>query len=215
MPDRVYKANIRKRTGRAASERLRKEGLIPAVLYGHKKENVLLSLPRAEVEEFLREGQRTLDIEFTGGSEKALIKQIQYDALGTEVIHIDFNRVALDERVTVTVEIVSVGEPAGLAQDGMLEQPLRELEVECLASDIPQRLEVEVAELQIGDSVSVKDLKLPPGVKVLADGEMTVVIVRPPVVEEVVAAEEEVPAEEEAPAEPGAEEEDKKEEGGS
>jgi len=222
LPEKVFKANLREKTGRRASERLRKEGFIPAVLYGHKEENVHLSLPRAEMEQFLREGPRTLDLEYKGHTEKALIKDIQYDALGTEVIHIDFARVALYERVTVSVEIETVGEPAGAAQGGVLEQPLHEVEVECLASEIPQRLEVKIGELDIGDTIFVKDLKLPPGVKALADEEQAVVILRPPapeieeVVPEEVVAPEKVPAEEEAPTEVSAEEKKRgKEEGGS
>jgi large subunit ribosomal protein L25 len=216
LPDRVLKANVREKTGRRASQRLREEGFIPAVLYGHKEEIIHLSLPRAEMEEFLREGQRTLDINYKGDAEKALIKEIQYDALGTEIIHIDFARIALYERVTVSVEIEPIGEPTGAAEEGVLEQPLHELEVECLASDIPQRLQVEISHLQIGDSISVGDLKLPPGVKALADADQAVFVLQPPAMEEEEeVVPEEVPVEEEAPPEPEAEEEEGKEEGAS
>jgi large subunit ribosomal protein L25 len=135
---------------------------------------------------------------------------VQYDHLGLEVIHVDFARVSLDEKVEVTVPVELKGEPKGEKDGGVLQQIINELEVECLVTDIPDRIVHNVSEMALDDVLHIKDLQLPSGVRVLQDGELIVAQVREIKEEEVAPAavegeaEPEVigkKAEEEAPAE--------------
>ena len=128
-----------------------------------------------------------------GKSQQYLIKDVQYDYLGQEPIHLDLTRVALDERVQVRVGIELRGVPKGVSEGGVLDQHLADLEVECLVTEIPKTLHPMVIELGLNESLLVKDLDLPPGVVALADGEERVATVHPLMIAE--------PEVEEAPAE--------------
>jgi large subunit ribosomal protein L25 len=166
-----------RRTGRgsALARKLRRQGMVPAVLYGHKEATVSLSIPAGELVKALRHGVRILDLKTDGKIEKALIREAQWDYLGTELLHVDFARVSADERVQVTVPIEIRGVAPGIAAGGVLDQPIHNLLVECLAVALPESIRVNVGELQLGQAIHVKDLKLPEGVKALADPEALVV----------------------------------------
>ena len=216
-------AKPRSELGTRANRRLRDSGLLPGVIYGHKEAVVPVTLPRKQVVEHLNHGAHLFDLSLDGKSEKVLVKEVQYDHLGIEVIHVDFARVSLDEKVKVTVPVELKGTPKGEADGGVLQQIINELEVECLVTEIPEAIRHNVNEMALNDVVHIKDLKLPQGVKVLQDGDLIVATVKeilevvPAAVEEG-AAEPEVigrkPAEgEEAAAEgaaPAAEEKEKK-----
>ncbi|HZT82172.1 MAG TPA: 50S ribosomal protein L25 [Gemmataceae bacterium] len=187
------------REGRGSREarRLRQKGLIPAVLYGHKEETVALALPGEELEKVIRHGTHVLDLKTNRGVEKALIKEVQWDYLGKEILHVDFARVAADERVSVSVPIELRGIAIGTTHGGILEQPLHTVTVECLAIAVPGSIRVNVAELDVGQAIHVRQLQLPPDVKALADPEAIVVhVVAPAAAPEAAAA---------PPAEGGAE----------
>ena len=205
-------AKPRSELGSRANKRLRDAGLLPGVIYGHKEAVVPVTLPRKETENHLKHGAHVFDLAVDGKSEKCLVKEIQYDHLGLEVIHVDFARVSLDEKVRVTVPLELKGEPKGEKDGGVLQQIINELEVECLVTDIPDKITYNVSEMALDDVVHIKDLPVPQGVRILQDGELIAVQVREVKEEEVApaapaegeAAEPEVigkKAEEEAPAE--------------
>ncbi len=194
----LLKVERRSATGTRAAEALRRHGRVPAVMYGHGGDCVPLSVDEEVLAAALHSGARVVTLELDGAEQQALIKEIQYDTFGQELLHVDFARVALDERIVLEVSIEVHGDAKGALQGGVLEQPLHAVEIECLAASVPDNIRVEVAEMDIGDSIHVKDLALPSGVKTLANLDEVVVIIHPPRKAEEV----EVAIPEEAPAEP-------------
>jgi large subunit ribosomal protein L25 len=171
-------AKPRPELGSRANKRLRDAGLLPGVIYGHKEAVVPVTLPRKETVNQLKRGAHVFDLAVEGKSEKVLVKEVQYDHLGIEVIHVDFARVSLDEKVEVTVPVELKGEPKGEKDGGVLQQIINELEVECLVTDIPDRIVHNVSEMALDDVLHIKDLQLPAGVRVLRDAELIVAQVK-------------------------------------
>ncbi|MGB7157220.1 MAG: 50S ribosomal protein L25 [Tepidisphaeraceae bacterium] len=171
-------AKPRSELGSRANKRLRDAGFIPGVIYGHKEAVVPVTLPKKEVVGYLDKGAHVFDIALGGKSEKVLVKEVQYDHLGMEVLHVDFARVSLDERVEVTVPLELKGEPKGEADGGVLQQIVAELELECLVTEIPDAIRHNVSEMALGDVLHIKDLKLPPGVKAMQDEDLIVATVK-------------------------------------
>ncbi len=163
---------------------MRRKGLIPAVIYGHKEAAVSIALSAEEIEKIIRHGVHVVDLQLDGKTEKALIREVQWDHLGKDLLHVDFNRIAADERVVVTVPLTIRGTAPGIAAGGVLDQPLHSLSVECLAVQVPESIRVNVGELQLGQFIHVKDLVLPEGVKAMADPDQVVVHVAAKQVEE-------------------------------
>lgn len=173
--------------GSRANKRLRDSGAIPGVVYGHKEAVLPITLPKKELVTHLERGTHVFDLNMDGRSEKVLVKDVQYDHLGLEVLHVDFARVSLDERVEVTVSLELRGTPAGEAEGGVLQQIISELEVECLVTDIPEVIRHSVAEMGLNSVLHISDLKLPEGVKCLQDADQIVAMVKE-IAEEVEAA---------------------------
>jgi len=192
----VLVAQKREGRGSRLAQRLRAQGQIPGVLYGHKQATVSVALPGDALAHAIRHGTRVLDLRTDAGLEKVLIREVQWDHLGKDVLHVDFARVSADERIKISVRLEVRGTAPGVTAGGMLEQPLHSLHVECLAISIPDSIRVNVGELQLGTAIHVKDLKVPEGVKVLDDPDAIVVQVTTP------AAEPEAAVEEGATAEP-------------
>lgn len=168
-------AKNRSELGSRANKRLRDAGLIPAVIYGHKEAVVPVTLTRKEIAGHLNHGTHVFDLALDGGkAEKVLVKEVQYDHLGIEVLHVDFARVSLDETVEITVPLELKGEPKGEADGGVLQQLMSDLEVECRVTDIPAVIVHNVSEMALDDELRIKDLKLPPGVRALADEDQLV-----------------------------------------
>jgi large subunit ribosomal protein L25 len=187
----VVKLVTQPRQGRGSQKarRLRQKGLVPAVVYGHKEATVQIALPQEEISKAIRHGSHIVELQTDGKGQTALIKEIQWDHLGKELLHIDFARVAADERVTVPVPVEIRGTAPGIAQGGVLDQPLHTLHLECPVVSIPASIRVNVGELQLGGSIHVRDLVLPPGVKAMDDPDVIVVHVKAKIVEpEAVAA---------------------------
>jgi large subunit ribosomal protein L25 len=187
-------AKSRSELGSRANRRLRESGVLPGVIYGHKEAIVPVSLPRKEVVDHLNHGAHLFDLALDGKSEKVLVKEVQFDHLGIEVIHVDFARVSLDEKVKVNVPVELKGTPKGEADGGVLQQIINSLEVECLVTEIPEVIRHLVSEMALNDVVHIRDLKLPEGVRVLQDGDLIVATVKE-ILEVVVAAPEEGAAE--------------------
>ncbi|MFW6163669.1 MAG: 50S ribosomal protein L25 [Planctomycetota bacterium] len=199
----TLQAEKRHEVGSRAARRLRAEGIMPAVLYGHRRGTVHLSIPARDFERLLHDGIRLLDLEIGGTVEPAIIKDIQYDALGDDLLHADFARVAMDEKLTVSIPVELHGTPKGVEAGGVLDHALMDVEVSCLPADIPDHVTVEVSHLEIGDTIHLRELQPPPGVEFLEDDEAAVASVHPPmeieepeegaeVVEEAIGAEPEV-----------------------
>src|SRR2546421_7763674 len=186
----------RPQLGSRANKRLRDSGQLPGVIYGHKEAVVPVTLPKKELVNHLHRGAHLFDLSLDGKSEKVLVKEVQYDHLGLELIHVDFARVSLDEKVEVTVPLELKGEPKGEAEGGVLQQIISELEIECLVTDIPEIIRHNVSEMALNDVLHIKELQLPPGVRCLQDEDLIVATVKE-VLEEAA-----VPVVEEGPAEP-------------
>ena len=168
-------AQKREGKGSRFSRRLRAEGRIPGILYGHGEDAVNISLDTTEFRSALRHGAHgLLSLALDGNNQSVVIKDLQYDHLGIEIFHVDFARVSADERVTTSVPIHVKGTPDNL-KGGVLEQPLHEIDVECPASNLVEHIVVNIKELSLGDSITVGDLVLPEGAKALADADTIVI----------------------------------------
>lgn len=205
----VLKATKRDNIGSRAAQSLRKEGLIPGVIYGHGLETQSVTLQKHEMELAILHGERLLEVDCEGNKENVLIKELQYDTFGQHILHVDLTRVNLDDRIEVTVQVTLRGTPEGVSSEGgMLQHLVSEVHVECLAGAIPADITVLVRDMKVGDNLTAGDLPLPDGAKLLGDPAAIVASVR------VVAEEEEAPAEvEEGGAEPEVIGEKKEEEG--
>jgi large subunit ribosomal protein L25 len=151
---------------------LRKQGQIPAVVYGHKKEPVAISLDARSFVEELHRGRRLMNIQLDKGQETMLVKEVQYDHLGKEVIHVDLMRVDVTEMVRVAVPIELKGTAKGTHEGGMVEVHTSSVEVECRVTEIPERITVSIKEMALGDALHAKDLQLPEGVKLMSLPEL-------------------------------------------
>lgn len=217
MERQTLNAEIREDTGKGAARSLRRAGSIPAVIYRDNK-STPLKLDARELSKFIRDtsgDQVLVNLEFDGKKKLALLKDFQMDPVAGILLHADFFEVSLKEKVRVTVHITTVGEPIGVKRDkGIVQYGLREIEVECLPTDIPGHIEIDISELEIGSSLHVSDIAIPAGVTLLTDPEEFIVTVMAPKVEEAVPVEEAVAEEEAAPevAEKGKAKEEKEEE---
>jgi large subunit ribosomal protein L25 len=207
------KAERRTATGRSAARKLKACGAVPAIIYGGKDKPQPLQLSARDIHAMLSHasGENILvELEIDGekSNRMALVKEIQHSPIGSDVLHVDFHAVSMDETIQADVPLEALGIANGVKNfGGLLEQSLRSLAIECLPRDLPDRITVDVSALNIGDSIHVRQIQLPPGVtsKVLPD--LTAFSVLAPVVEE-----EPVVAEAEAAAGPEVIKE-KKEEG--
>ena len=170
--------------GTGAARRLRREGRVPGILYGHNQDTVPLALDVDSFQAFLRSGNRAVTLRDGPRAEMALVKDVQHDALGSEVVHVDFARVDSDERVQVSVPVELHGTPKGAAEGGVVDQVQHELNIECLVFAIPESIRAEIAGLDIEESLNVRDLAPPEGVALLDDPDTVVVVVHAPRVEE-------------------------------
>jgi large subunit ribosomal protein L25 len=168
----------RSEKGSRANKRLRDAGFVPGVVYGHKEAVIPVTLPGREVKHHIAHGAHLFNLNLDGKSETVLVKDVQYNHLGSDVIHVDFTRVDLNERVRVTVGLELKGTPKGEADGGVLTQVIAELEVECLVTEIPEVIRHNVAEMALNDVLHISDLKVPDGVRILQDPELIVATVR-------------------------------------
>ena len=178
--------------GKGDAKRLRRAGQVPAILYGGTQPVNIAVEPQAIYRLVRgREGStQLLRVSFadSGESRMAIIRDIQYDPVSEDLVHVDLQEVAMDRPIQVSVAVHHVGEAVGVKDTlGILEMILREVQVSCLPGNIPQVLEADVTGLAIGDVLTVKDLKVPEGVRILNDPNQAVATVAPPAAEEVAA----------------------------
>jgi len=173
-----------KGTGTKFARRLRAQGRIPAIIYGHKQAPTPISMTRESVWEMIKKQTHLAELEMDGGGpETVLVREIQWDHLGKEIIHLDFARVSAGESIETEVRIDLRGSAPGATEGGVLEQLIHSIEVTCRADAIPDNIKVDISELHIGGEIHVKELKLPEGVTVKADPESLVVHVTTKVAE--------------------------------
>lgn len=184
----------REELGRLKVKHLREKDFIPAVVYAKAKKSQPLKLSRSELLRLLHQHRLenvviNLRVIPKRKACPCLIKELQYDPVGGDIIHVDFNEISLTQAIKVNVPVVAKGEAVGVKlEGGSLEQILWEIEVECLPTDIPKEVEVDVSLLKMGEALHIKDISLPAKIKVLNDPEAVVLSVAMPVKEEVVAA---------------------------
>ncbi len=168
-------AEPRKERGKGHARRMRRVGKLPAVIYGHKQEAIALTIDNDVVRSVIRHGIRVVDVQLGGKLEKCLIREVQWDAIGREVIHVDFTRVSEDERIRISVPLALKGTAPGINAGGVLDQPMHTIEIECLAVAVPDAIRVNIQDLQLEQAVHLKDVQLPPGVKAFGDPDAVVV----------------------------------------
>jgi len=185
----VLHVQLRETRGKRNARRERRAGRLPAILYGHGQESVSLSVSAEEMESALRRGARL--VKLTGVvEEQAFVRELQWDTWGKHVLHVDLTRVSEHEKVRVVVAVDLRGEARGMKQGGVVKQLIHELEIECEATAIPERIHVNINPLGLGDKIAVAQMELPASVVALADPESVVVECHEPVI-----VEEEAPAE--------------------
>jgi len=200
VEENTLEVEVREATGKGAARKLRAEGRIPGVCYGQSQSQPITLDPRA-LDRLIRRsaaGVNTLiDLKVEGGGDfdgkKVLLKEMQRDPVTSALLHADFFAVDLTHTIDVAVPIHVSGIAPGVTMGGILDQVLREIHLECLPDSIPEGIIADVTELEIGMSIHIRDLPLPANVKLLSDGDLSVVSVATPK-----AIEEEVPVEEEA-----------------
>ncbi len=171
----VLVAHERQGHGTKVARRLRKEGKIPAVVYGHGEGTASVVLAADELTKAVRHGARVIDLKQGDKVQKALIRDLQWDALGHAILHADFTRVSADERITLDVRVELRGTAPGVTAGGVLVQQMHNLHVECPVISVPESIRVSVAELQMDQILHVRDLVLPEGVTVKNDPDAIVV----------------------------------------
>jgi len=171
----ALKASVREQAGTRNSVRLREQGQIPAVVYGHQKEAVSISLNAHDFIENLHHGHRLFDVDIDGKKDTMLVKDLQYDYLGKSVIHADLMRVNLSERVTVEVMIELRGTAAGTHEGGIVEEMMNSIEVECAVRDIPESLQLNIKDLGLNEVLHASQVELPEGFVLVTDPDAVVV----------------------------------------
>ncbi len=172
----VLKADVRDKWGSNQSIRLRKEGKLPAVVYGHKQTPVSIAVDAREFVTGLHHGHRLFSVDLGGKKETLLLKDVQYDYLGKEVIHADLIRVDLSERATVQVPLDFRGVPKGTTMGGIFEETLTQIEIECGVTEIPELIGVIIRELGLNEGLYAKDIELPAGMVLKTDPDALVAI---------------------------------------
>jgi large subunit ribosomal protein L25 len=178
-------ASARTESGKGAARSLRRSGQIPAIIYGHAREPQSLALNERDLDRLLQgisAESTVIELAVDGGrATKTLIREIQRHPFKRQILHVDFQELVAGEKVTVSIPLVLVGTPEAVRTGGaIVDQTMRELEIEVDPSNIPNHIDVDVSALEIGDSIHVSDLKLPEGVEVQDDPETTICVVSVP-----------------------------------
>jgi len=184
MASATLNATPRDTTGKGAARSLRREGQVPGVIYGHAREARSLALSARDLTKLLSHisvSSTVVELSLDGATTKTLIREIQRHPFKRQILHVDFQELVAGEKVTVSIPLVLVGTPDSVRlEGGVMDQVLRELEIEVDPSNIPNHIDVDVSHLELGHSVHVSDVKLPEGVTVIADPETTICVVSVP-----------------------------------
>jgi large subunit ribosomal protein L25 len=193
----LLEAEVRTHAGSKDAARLRRQGRIPAVVYGHKQEAQAVSVDAHAFVEGLHHGHRLIDLKVGSNTESTIVKDLQYDFLGRDIIHVDLVRVDVTERIKVAVPLELKGTPKGAHEGGILEEHADRLDIECLVTNIPEAISVSVKEIGVGDVLHAGDVAIPEGIKLVSPASTLLVTCH---LKAAVVSEEEL--EEEAPSAP-------------
>ena len=189
-------AAVRDSSGKGTARKLRSSGRVPAVIYGHGREPQTLSIDTRELEKLLSHisaENTVIDLAVGGANSRTIIREIQRHPFKRQILHVDFQELVAGEKIVVRIPIILVGVPDGVRMDGgILDQTMRELEVEVDPSNIPNHIDVDVTKMTIGSSLHVSDITLPEGLEVVGEEDASVAVVSAPraAIEEVAATEE-------------------------
>ncbi len=214
MERHSIEVELRTETGKGVAREIRRNGKIPGVVYGRGNEPKSIKLDPLDIEKLLY-SNAIIDLSFAGGDGEestVIIKDFQRDVIKKDLLHVDFQFISMDEKITVSVPLSLEGTAAGVHEGGVLQQLLRNIEIDALPAEIPSEITLDISELEVGSSLSVADLELPEGIDLVTDSDEVIVTVVTPT--ELVEEEEE--EEEEEFLEPeviGEEEEEEGEEG--
>jgi large subunit ribosomal protein L25 len=184
-------AQTRLTSGRSAVNKIKQQGLVPAVVYGGQEKPVNLAINAREIGNILAHATSEhflVDLEIADGSNKtnrlALVQEVQHDPIRGNVLHVDFHAVRADEKLHAKIPVETIGEASGVKNfGGILEMSMHEIEVECLPKDLPEIITLDVTALGVGDAIHIKDIKFSEGVTARVDEDLTVVRVAAPKVE--------------------------------
>jgi large subunit ribosomal protein L25 len=183
MATATLSATLRHDTGKGVARKLRQNGDIPGVIYGHGREPQSLTVNAREFERLIGRvaaGSTVIELDLGGTMARSLIREIQRHPFKKRIMHVDFQEVVAGEMVTLKCPLVYVGTPYGVrTEGGVLDQIMHELTIQALPSAIPDHINVDITELHVGKSLHVSDLVLPEGVKVMDDLAGTVCVVQP------------------------------------
>lgn len=178
--------SARPHQGKQHTKRLRAAGNIPAILYGHGQKSVPLTIASSAVSAVIRHGSRV--VQLSGEvTDSAIVKDIQWDPIGVNVLHVDLTRVNRDEKVQIEIRLELKGDAPGSHRGGVVELVMHELEIECPVTDLPEKLVVNVSSLDVGQSINASAVELPANAKLLTDPDTMIVHCVVPLDEEVVA----------------------------
>ena len=196
MASATLSASVRDGSGKGTARKLRSSGRVPAVIYGHGRDPQTLSIDTRELEKLLSHisaENTVIDLAVGSGSSRTIIREIQRHPFKRQILHVDFQELVAGEKIVVRIPIILVGVPDGVRMDGgILDQTMRELEVEVDPANIPNHIDVDVTKMTIGSSLHVSDLTLPEGLEVVAEEDASVAVVSAPraAIEEVAATDE-------------------------
>lgn len=185
MEQTRLEAEIREGKGKGQARAIRRSGMIPGIIYGHKQTPLMIKLQPRDIKRLFRSGGENVlvNMDIKGaGTETVMLKETQIDPLTRSIMHVDFVRVSLEERITTHVPISLVGTSPGVKEGGILEFLLRELSVECQVGKIPEHIEIDISSLKIGDQIRVGDIKLNEDMTIHDDPATTVVVIATPTV---------------------------------
>lgn len=180
------KAEIRETKGKSAARHLRNNDAVPAVLYGAKTESMSLSVPTPDLATMVRKNGSSglfISLAIAGDTKPArtvLLKQLQTDTYGLKYLHVDFQEVDLDEKITITVPVEAIGESVGVKGGGLLQVIRRELDIICRPGDMPEVIELDTTDLDVGDSVHVSEIDLGEDIEIPHEVDFTVLTIVPP-----------------------------------
>ena len=174
------KANARDAKGKGAARVLRQKGLVPAILYG-KNDPVTISVPNGDLEKAFKDSKTSqvfIKLMVEGGSTKsAMIKEYQIDPVSRNFLHVDFYEIDMDQKINIKVPVIVTGKSIGVEMGGLLQIIRRELEIRCIASNVPESIVLDITDLDLGDSIHVEDIEPPEGVKIPHEVNFTVVTI--------------------------------------
>jgi len=178
-------------TGKGSARKLRSGGRLPVILYGPEISPIMLSLDYKQLQKILR-GKSAENIIFDlkadsnekNQSKRVMIKEIQKDPVTRDYLHVDFYEISMEKELEVDIPVYLINTPIGVSEGGILEHTRRELKISCMPKNLVDRIEVDVSGLDIGQSLHVEDITLPPGLKSIEDGDLTIATVVAPTIEE-------------------------------